>query len=500
MYEEYRDSPEQRSPRRSLPDTLYYDAPYNLYGIAFSHAPTHANPRVALTSFISSSASNKISIIQANSAASTSKEDFRVLTTASHPYPPTKIGFEPVNPLTATSSHRGKGSSGDTGGAGNSELLATTGDLLRIWELQEDWNASPSSRRVGENGQYDSGHHGKEKNPWRDDAERPSFGDEDANQPGWRLKERSKLSNSKSAATKLPPLTSFSWNAFSPSSVVTSSIDTTCTIWDISTSTALTQLIAHDRSVYDVSFLPMSKDVFVSVGADGSLRAFDLRALEHSTILYETPAAKAASPTVATSGHQSRHQATDSIASTATTTSIPNKPLARISFSQKEQHYLAIFGFGDTAASILDMRNPAVPVAELMGHQKGLSAVAWGCESRANHGGGGWVATCALPYPSSTTSSATSSPASTTSTSRHGMHESSSTATARPSEKATKQAGSASSSGVSSPVMRQTLKKMPAMAWTTDDGEVNNLAWGKDGDDGAWIGAVSSKRLTCLRF
>jgi hypothetical protein len=148
-----------------------------------------------LTSFISSSASNKISIIQANSAASTSKEDFRVLTTASHPYPPTKIGFEPVNPLTATSSHRGKGSSGDTGGAGNSELLATTGDLLRIWELQEDWNASPSSRRVGENGQYDSGHHGKEKNPWRDDAERPSFGDEDANQPGWRLKERSKLSN-----------------------------------------------------------------------------------------------------------------------------------------------------------------------------------------------------------------------------------------------------------------------------------------------------------------
>lgn len=134
--------------------------------------------------------------------------------------------------------------------------------------------------------------------------------------------------------------------------------------------------------------------MFVSVGADGSLRAFDLRALEHSTILYETPAAKAASPTVAASGQQSRHQATDSTTSTATATSAPNKPLARISFSQKEQHYLAIFGFGDTAASILDMRNPAVPVAELMGHQKGLSAVAWGCEGRASHGGGGWVATC----------------------------------------------------------------------------------------------------------
>lgn len=197
-------------------------------------------------------------------------------------------------------------------------------------------------------------------------------------------------SQSKSPVNKLPPLTSFSWNAFSPSSLITSSVDTTCTIWDISTSTALTQLIAHDRSVYDVSFLPMSKDVFLSVGADGSLRAFDLRALEHSTILYETPAAGPSSPPITTGTSQSRHQATDS----TTSTSAPNKPLARISFSQKEQHYLAIFGFGDTSASILDMRNPGVPVAELVGHQKGLSGVGWGCESRASHGGGGWVATC----------------------------------------------------------------------------------------------------------
>ena len=54
------------------------------------------------------------------------------------------------------------------------------------------------------------------------------------------------------------------------------------------------QLIAHDRpgEVYDVAWLPGSTDIFVSVGADGSLRAFDFRSLEHSTILYETPAPK----------------------------------------------------------------------------------------------------------------------------------------------------------------------------------------------------------------
>ena len=55
------------------------------------------------------------------------------------------------------------------------------------------------------------------------------------------------------------------------------------------------------------SWLPDSSDIFVSVGADGSLRAFDLRTLEHSTILYESAA---------------------------------DTPLARISFSNREQYVL----------------------------------------------------------------------------------------------------------------------------------------------------------------
>lgn len=259
----------------------------------------------------------------------------------------------------------------------------------------------------------------------------------------------------------------------------------------------------------------MSKDVFLSVGADGSLRAFDLRALEHSTILYETPSAKAPSPPGTSTTSQSRHQVTESTGS-----AIPTKPLARISFSQKEQHYLAIFGFGDTTASILDMRNPGVPVAELVGHQKGLSAVGWGCESRASHGGGGWVATCgksvnkvselsaniilpagddsqlllydltsSLPYPASAVSSTNSSPApnakssSTNHSSTHVKH--------------TETLGAMQTG---TPAATPTVKKQPYMAWTANNGEVNNLAWGQDAEDGAWIGAVSGKRLTCLRF
>ena len=125
----------------------------------------------------------------------------------------------------------------------------------------------------------------------------------------------------------------------------TSSIDTTCTIWGLETSQVIgrvphmvtgqvkTQLIAHDKEVYDIAFskgkfwwikmnhignqitnciIPFrplllyqvsnyynilfflyiaggGRDMFASVGADGSVRMFDLRHLEHSTIIYEDP-------------------------------------------------------------------------------------------------------------------------------------------------------------------------------------------------------------------
>jgi WD40 repeat protein len=52
------------------------------------------------------------------------------------------------------------------------------------------------------------------------------------------------------------------------------------------TGQAKTQLIAHDKEVYDIAFA--SRSVFGSVGAEGSVRLFDLRSLEHSTIIYET--------------------------------------------------------------------------------------------------------------------------------------------------------------------------------------------------------------------
>lgn len=151
------------------------------------------------------------------------------------------------------------------------------------------------------------------------------------------------------------PLTNFSWNEKMPSLVVTSSIDTTCTVWNLDTSTAVTQLIAHDREVYDVAWLPNSTDIFVSVGADGSLRAFDLRSLEHSTILYETPPPKNQLPT----GRP------------------PSSPLLRIAFNPSDPNYMSTFHQDGTDVQILDMRSPGAPVMEVRAHRAPINAAGW---------------------------------------------------------------------------------------------------------------------------
>lgn len=81
------------------------------------------------------------------------------------------------------------------------------------------------------------------------------------------------------------PLTSFDWNPELHNLIGTSSIDTTCTIWDIEKSTVFTQLIAHDKEVYDIHF-SRERNIFASVGADGSVRQFDIRDLQHSSVQY----------------------------------------------------------------------------------------------------------------------------------------------------------------------------------------------------------------------
>ena len=168
--------------------------------------------------------------------------EFNKVAEATHSYPVTRLLWEPPSSQKQTT-----------------DLLATSGDHLRLWSLPSDApSLQPTSSITGRNREA----------------------------PTTKLTPLALLSNSKTP-DHTAPLTSLDWNTVSPSLIITSSIDTTCTIWDIPSLTAKTQLIAHDKEVYDVRFCANSTDVFVSCGQDGSVRMFDLRSLEHSTIIYE---------------------------------------------------------------------------------------------------------------------------------------------------------------------------------------------------------------------
>ena len=205
-----------------------YKAPWPIFSLSWSrrHDPT-SQFRLAIGSYLEQY-SNVVSIIKKN-PTSDSNEALYQAAEFDHPYPCTKIMWSPETRQ------------------GSRDLLATTGDYLRIWNINDDGSGR-----------------------------------------GMLNVKREALLNNNKSSEYCAPLTSFDWNETDPSMIGTSSIDTTCTIWDVNTQQARTQLIAHDREVFDLAFA-RGKDVFASVGADGSVRMFDLRSLVNSTIIYESP-------------------------------------------------------------------------------------------------------------------------------------------------------------------------------------------------------------------
>jgi len=175
------------------------------------------------------------------------------------------------------------------------DLVATSGDYLKLWEIT------------------DSG-----------------------------AKSRAVLNNNKSEDI-CSPLTAFDWNERDLNLVGTASIDTTCTIWDIQAGMPKTQLIAHDSEVFDIVFAP-EHELFASASSDGSVRMFDLRSLEHSTIIFESP---------------------DMV------------PIVRLAWNKRDPNFLAAATIESTAVHVLDIRNPSVPLAILDGHSHSVNTLSW---------------------------------------------------------------------------------------------------------------------------
>ncbi|KAF2007387.1 WD40 repeat-like protein [Amniculicola lignicola CBS 123094] len=239
----------------------------------------------------------------------------------------------------------------------STDLLATSGDHLRLWSLPQSTPANVSSTITRTSSV---------------NTREP---------PPQKLTPLALLSNSKTPE-HTAPLTSLDWNTMSPKLIITSSIDTTCTIWDIPTLTAKTQLIAHDKEVFDVRFCAGSVDVFVSCGADGSVRMFDLRSLEHSTIIYE--------PSERAPGDRDKGSPAGRMSPTkAQQTMSYAPPLLRLAASPHDSHLLATFAADSSIIRILDVRQPGQALLELRGHSASVNAIEWNPARRGMLASGG---------------------------------------------------------------------------------------------------------------
>ncbi|XWS50262.1 hypothetical protein CRYUN_Cryun12cG0073200 [Craigia yunnanensis] len=268
------DNSTQESHLRS-DNSVTYESPYPLYAMASVSNLNHQ--RIAVGSFIEDY-TNRVDIISFDPE----KLSIKTHPTLSfdHPYPPTKLMFQPNRKFPSSSSF---------------DLLASSSDYLRLWEVRES-----------------------------------------------SIESLSVLNNSKTSEF-CAPLTSFDWNDVEPNRIGTSSIDTTCTIWDIEKGVVETQLIAHDKEVYDIAW--GEARVFASVSADGSVRIFDLRDKEHSTIIYESPQ--------------------------------PDTHLLRLAWNKQDLRYMATILMDSNKVVILDIRSPTMPVAELERHRASVNAIAW---------------------------------------------------------------------------------------------------------------------------
>uniref|UniRef100_A0A2N9IVF3 Uncharacterized protein n=1 Tax=Fagus sylvatica TaxID=28930 RepID=A0A2N9IVF3_FAGSY len=268
-------------------NSITHESPYPLYALAISPSPSRAHHyRIAVGSFLETY-NNRVDILSFDPDTFTLKPLHPSLS-FDHPYPPTKLMFHPSS-----------SSSSNPNPNPNPNLLASSGDFIRLWDLREN-----------------------------------------------SIEPLCVLNNSKTSEF-CAPLTSFDWNDVEPKRIGTCSIDTTCTVWDIERCVVETQLIAHDKEVYDIAW--GEARVFASVSADGSVRIFDLRDKEHSTIIYESP--------------------------------LPDTPLLRLAWNKQDLRYMATILMDSNKVVILDIRSPTMPVAELERHKASVNAIAWAPQS-----------------------------------------------------------------------------------------------------------------------
>ena len=108
-----------------------------LYGLGFSHAPQHPF-RAALTTLVPGPL-NKLIVVDQNPNR---PQELQQIANVTLGFPATKVGWEPTQSVLGNAYNDGDA---------QAELLATTGDVLRIWDLSANWDDGGGRGYVGRN-------------------------------------------------------------------------------------------------------------------------------------------------------------------------------------------------------------------------------------------------------------------------------------------------------------------------------------------------------------
>lgn len=130
--------------------------------------------------------------------------------------------------------------------------------------------------------------------------------------------------------------------------------------------------------VYDIAFSRAGggRDMFASVGADGSVRMFDLRHLEHSTIIYEDPQHH---PLLRLCWNKQDPNYLATMAMDGMEVSPAPEPLSHTTtlLRRRNNALLTMRASSLSQVVILDVRVPCTPVARLNNHRACVNGIAW---------------------------------------------------------------------------------------------------------------------------